>query len=556
MAKTNSQKKIGKSDGLQNIFTGLAIEGKDKRTGRQYNHKFLNQIEVEKFYQGSDTAAKIIDRLPQEMTREGITVSCPDFPDLNDAVQEWFEQMGINCKVEQGLKWGPLYGGAGGILGLEDGLDPSKPVDLGKIQAINYFTVMHRYDFAPPTSQQIEVNPSEMNFRKPRFYKIAPIMNGSTVPSEAFGRIHHSRLIRFEGVAVNGIDAARVNYWGDSILSRLWNAVTNYESAHDSAAIIMEDVVKLIFKIKGLTEMIAMGDEDLVKARLRMINRNSSVVNGFIIEEGEDAESKTTNLAGIPDLLRLINARLVAATDMPHTIILGNGPDGGIGATGKSEKDDWYDHVKNRQESILRPIYKRLITLFLSSKTGPTKGKVPSFTITFNPLSQPTEKEMVATRKIQMEIDTGYIEHSVYDAEEVAESRFGGTEYSYETTLNEGLRKAIDAPTPQDPDEPQPIEAVDPQQPVESGKKKTGQAKGVQVTSQEIALNGAQVSSLLEVITAVTEGKMPRESAVALIRIAFALTDEDAERIMGSVGKGFKPTPSPQEKAPIPFEVP
>lgn len=447
MAKKNRSR----MDGLENIFTNLGIEGKDKRLGRSYRHRFLNQQQVESFYQASDTAAKVIDRLPQEMTREGITVSCPDFPDLGDAIDEWFEQMGINDKVEQGLKWGPLYGGAGGIIGLNDGIDPSKPIRLDRINSFDYFTVMHRYDFSPPTSTQIDVDPASMNFRKPRFYKIAPVVNGSTMPAESTGRIHHSRLIRFEGVQIDGLEASRVSYWGDSVLSRLWNAITNYESAHDSAAIIMEDVVKLIFKLKGLTEMIAQGDEDLVKARFRLLQRASSVLNGFIIEEGEEAESKTTNVAGIPDILKLINARLVAATSMPHTILLGDGPDGGIGTDGKSEKGDWYDHVKNEQESLLRPVYKRLITLFLASKSGPTGGVIPKFTITFKPLTQPTEKEKVETRKLQAETDAIYIDRGVLDPEEVSDSRFGGAEYSYETKLNAKIRVRLAKEQEEDP---------------------------------------------------------------------------------------------------------
>lgn len=466
--------KGSRDDGLENIITGLMVEGKDKRTGRRYRPNFLNQQQVEEFYESSDTAAKIIDRLPQDMTREGFTVQCKDFPDIDEPIQEWFEEMQIDDKVEQGLKWGPLYGGAGGIIGLIDGIDPSKEIRLDKIQSFDYFTVMHRYDFSPPSSSQIDVDPRSNNFRKPRFYKIAPVISGSTAPAEQLGRIHNSRIIRFEGVTVQGLEAARCNYWGDSILSRLWNPITNYEAAHESAALIMEDVVKLIFKLKNLTEMIAQGDEDLVKARLRMVIRQSSLVNGFIIEEGEEAESKTTQLAGIPDLLDRINNRLVAATDMPHTIILGDSPSG-LGATGESEENNWYDHVKNEQESILRPIYKRLITLFLASKDGPTKGVVPKFTIKFNPLSQPTAKEQAEARNIQQQTDVGYIDRGVLDPEEVADSRFGSNEYSFETKLNQKLRAQLAKQQAQEPDpnNPDPNAPQPKQQPQAKATQKT-----------------------------------------------------------------------------------
>lgn len=64
----------------------------------------------------------------------------------------------------------------------------------------------------------------------------------------------------------------------------------------------------------------------------------------------------------------------------------------------------------------------------------------------------------------------------------------------------------------------------------------------------ETALNGAQVSSLLEVISSVGEGKLPRASGVEIIAQAFSLPRETAERMMGEVGRSFTTTGA--EEAP------
>lgn len=60
--------------------------------------------------------------------------------------------------------------------------------------------------------------------------------------------------------------------------------------------------------------------------------------------------------------------------------------------------------------------------------------------------------------------------------------------------------------------------------------------------SAEVSLNGAQVSSMVEVITKVALGELPRDSGIAILKAAFSLTEVQAEEIMGSVGKGFTPT--------------
>ncbi len=64
---------------------------------------------------------------------------------------------------------------------------------------------------------------------------------------------------------------------------------------------------------------------------------------------------------------------------------------------------------------------------------------------------------------------------------------------------------------------------------------------------QQQALNGAQVTSLLEIITQVVDGRLPRASAKAIIVNAFPVGDAQAEQMLGEVGQGFVPTePEPE----------
>ena len=64
-----------------------------------------------------------------------------------------------------------------------------------------------------------------------------------------------------------------------------------------------------------------------------------------------------------------------------------------------------------------------------------------------------------------------------------------------------------------------------------------------QVDVASTALNGAQVSSLLETVTAVATGQLPRASGVALLMAAFRLPAAEAEAIMGEVGRSFFASP-------------
>ena len=65
------------------------------------------------------------------------------------------------------------------------------------------------------------------------------------------------------------------------------------------------------------------------------------------------------------------------------------------------------------------------------------------------------------------------------------------------------------------------------------------------VTSPQQSLNGAQVSSLVEIVNQVGQGLIPRDTGIQIIRVAFALSEADANAIMGAVGSGFNPSTTP-----------
>ena len=67
----------------------------------------------------------------------------------------------------------------------------------------------------------------------------------------------------------------------------------------------------------------------------------------------------------------------------------------------------------------------------------------------------------------------------------------------------------------------------------------------------DTAMNGAQLAGMLAVVQAVTEGTIPRDSGIAQLQIGFRLSVEDAERVMGSAGAGFKPTPAAPVAGPF-----
>jgi hypothetical protein len=70
----------------------------------------------------------------------------------------------------------------------------------------------------------------------------------------------------------------------------------------------------------------------------------------------------------------------------------------------------------------------------------------------------------------------------------------------------------------------------------------TGQDVGV---LPETVLNGAQVTAALAIVTAVSDGTIPRDAALGQLEVLFNLQPGQALKILGSVGTDPKPKPAP-----------
>jgi phage-related protein (TIGR01555 family) len=93
--------------------------------------------------------------------------------------------------------------------------------------------------------------------------------------------------------------------------------------------------------------------------------------------------------------------------------------------------------VQAAQESTLRPLLERLVTLLLRSRDGPTGGREPkNWSFQFNPLWQLNELQEAERRHKAAVTDQIYLDQGVVHPAEIRRSRFGGDAYTTETALD------------------------------------------------------------------------------------------------------------------------
>lgn len=423
-----------RNDGWANVVTSVGT-GNDKRIANQILWEYRSQEFYEQLYSADELAGRIVDLIPEEALQKWIQWVGIE-QGKADALNERCEQLDVRGAVLRTWKWARAYGG-GCVHIVTDTKDPASPLRRGeKVLALRDLS---RYDLRIMTTD-IEYDFGSPNFGYPNIYYLNVQMGGTYKGYP----IHWTRMVRFDGVTVPRRTFIRNNYWHDSVLNRLHNAIRNYQSSNDAAASVLQDFNVGVYKMKGLSALIGAGKEDIVKRRLEILNYSKSVIRAMVLDsESEEFEDLSRSVEGLPEMLTQQANRLVAATDIPHTKLLGESPDGS-NATGNSTNQQWYNFIGAEQSNYLRPKLTRLLAIVL----GEGGEKAPPYK--FPPVRKLDELEEAKRRSDMATADAAYIQNGVLDPSEVAESRFGGDEYSIETELDQEARAQglMDPPEP------------------------------------------------------------------------------------------------------------
>jgi uncharacterized protein len=418
-------------DGWVNILTGLGMKSKDKRLSSFVRWERMTREEQEHLYAADEIARKIIDIVPDEAMEKGYKITGLE-DDQEIAMAARLENLRFDELFNQAWKNDRMHGGAALFMVCQDG-KMDTPMPLKPLLALNMMTKWELFVW----TSNVDGDVTSPTFGEPKAYQLQ-LTEGQKTYSEP---VDASRLVRFPGTYLPRQLRKENNYWGDSELNRLKNAIRNYSQSHDSIAAAILDFSVPVVKIKNLSGLIASNGDETVMKRLDIINMSRSIARMILLDaDQEDFDHKARQVTGLPELMDKVEGRLVSSTGMPKTKLFGTSPKG-MGGEGDHEETNWYDHLKSQQENYLKPRMLRVIRHIIQTEEAFGGIDASTVDIEFNPLWQMTDVEQATVRKTQAETDQIYIMQAVVDPTEVAKSRFGSGKYSTDTEIDMDMRK-------------------------------------------------------------------------------------------------------------------
>ena len=427
-----------RADGMANVLTGMG-SARDKS---QYTYTksivFLGQEELESLY-GEWLPRRIIDIYAEQATRKGFKVLFGgEGPKAEEVVgvEQVIEDLFILENLMLAAKNSRLYGGSVILMYIDDGRKADQPVDKRNIRSIEGLEVLDRYQIAPVINEE-----NIYDYSKATHYQI---IAGDLINQPNLTYIHKDRILRFDGDWLPYRVRQRNYGWGMSNLQVIYDSFRHYWTGLNSAATLLTEFDIFVHKIRGLAAMLGAGKEGQVKDRLVINDMSKSIYRGYAIDaEKEELEFISRNFNGIGEILEKLRIDIIGASKIPHTLLFGESP-GGLGSTGRSEERDFAKTLGDYQTATFKRPLKQLMEYILLSKDGPTNGKLPeSWRIHFNDLYELNEREKADVRARVAAVDGRYIQLGVLHPKEVADARYGGSEWSMELTLDPSLPREL-----------------------------------------------------------------------------------------------------------------
>lgn len=495
---------LEKLDQFANAASGLGTAADDRALSTFLLHRpFLDQTQLEDLYRTNPMAKRIVNRPAQDMTREGFELE--DLDTLVDMAQLQAELDRLQAMkwMQLGMRWARLYGGALGIIAVNDRQPLHVP--MGSCTQIKGLHVVDRFN-AHPHGTRYKLQKS--GFAIPEVYDVR-------MPDGRSQRVHKSRTVRFEGVPLP-LDLLKENqFWGMSELEAPYDDIRRLSVVRQYLENFVHETSIVVMKIAGLREMLAAKDPDggdpkqRVADALQDLRRQATNFHwlGLDADDSYSMESKPTS--GLEALEDTFKDAAVMSTDMPRSIMLGETPGGLNSGENAGEIRSYYDWIGSEQDEKLTPIASTLVrTIFRcfharSVQTQPETGaevwQAPTrFSIKWPSLWQQSEEGSSEQASKDAATDKLYIDMGATTVAEVRQKR-----------LVEGL----------------------------TGPLRVEEAEEAENRTQGRSLGVATAAAIASFVEQVTTGLMPAASAKRLAKLtAPDLNDEDLDALFNEAG--------------------
>ena len=359
------------------------------------NYALLNSL-----YRDNWVVQNVVGIIPDDMTKKWFAPAGAVGPEHLKELDRVQRVTALRERVNEGLRWGRLYGGAAGLIMIrgQEGM-LGQPLELESIYPGTFqgLYILDRWQGVVPGMELV----FEGGEPVPAYYSITDA-RGNTV-----AKVHHSRLVRFTGRDLPFLERVAELYWGESEVEALYNDVVKHDNvAANMAALTFRANVDTM-EVQNLDQLFSVTSGEQQRRFWNVMQAQSVMKSNFgmqLVNRGDQIKNTQYTFTGLQEVYDSMCLDLSGASRIPVTKLFGRSP-AEMNATGESDLRNYYDYVDTLREAKLRPILEKLLPVLAMSAWGAVPDGLD---ITFPPLWTPTAAEVaeIALKKAQAIRDT------------------------------------------------------------------------------------------------------------------------------------------------------
>lgn len=380
-------------------------------------------------YRESWLAKKIVDMPSEDMTRKWYTLNTSMTPEQMKALRNLETRCSVRRKLTNGIRWARLFGGSIVVMNIKDGKELSEPLNLKTLRPGCFcgLLVLDRTQGIIP-STETEENLNDPDYGEPMYYDVDL--------EDGHQRIHHSRVLKFNGRELPSTDRGTENSWGASELEHIWEELQKRNAASADIVQLMFQAKITTLKISDLGERLMAGTDlqrRIIMENMETMNRLRTSYGILPLSSKDEAENRMFSFAGISRIYEVFMTDMAGATGIPATKLFGRPPEG-FNASGESDLRNYAEMISGLQERMLRPALEKLLPVMTIS----CMGFVPeNMDIIFEPLIVPTPTEQAEIiHKLSMSVLEAFKSGVMSKEEACRELKARGAPYGVWTKLS------------------------------------------------------------------------------------------------------------------------
>ena len=374
------------------------------------NYALLNSL-----YRDNWVVQNVVGLMVDDMLREWYKLRGTISPEYKDELARVERVTQIRARLNEGLRWGRLYGGAAGLIMIDGQNDLSKPLDLEMIYPGSFkgLYILDRWQGISPNIRLVFEGGEEV----PESYSVVD-GSGNTVAT-----VHHSWVIRFTGRELPRIERQAELYWGESEVEALYKDVVAHDNVSANMAALTFQANINTQEVQNLEQLFSLGSTEQQRRFWSTMQAMSVVRSNFgiqLINKGDAVHNTQYTFTGLQEVYESMCLNLCGASHYPMTKLFGRSP-AGMNATGESDLQNYYDYVDSQREAKLRPALERLLPVMAMSAWGAVPDNLQidfppdNLQIDFPPLWTPTAKEVAEIAKVKTEATVAGFQAGIID---------------------------------------------------------------------------------------------------------------------------------------------